>query len=237
MLTDTGVPSHGGVSDFPLARDFAMGLDRRGGGSMISPWYVTVSVAAGAAVLLGAGTSSAQDAMVYRWVDDEGGVHFTQGRESIPAAYRAGAVPLGSVGGVQSPGAEPGQAEPAAEPPAPATPPAPARPEAQRPPPPPPPPPPPNAPERLALDELLEKARTTDQYLVIGEAYLRLGLPLAAKTCASKAAAAAVSSRDWDRVAGAYGALGDTQASSEARQRSERLRQEERVIENIIRPR
>lgn len=203
---------------------------------MIFFGYVAVAALVGAAVLLTPATSSAQDAIVYRWVDDEGGVHFTQGRESIPAPYRAGAVPLGSVGGGESPKAGPGEAERAAEPPAPATPPAPARPEAQRPPPPP-PPPPPNAPERLALDELLEKARTTDQYLVIGEAYLRLGLPLAAKTCTSKAAAVAVSSRDWDRVAGAYGALGDAQASSEARQRSERLRQEEQVIENIIRPR
>jgi hypothetical protein len=186
--------------------------------------HATLAGVMGAALLYsyGARAASANDT-VYRWVDDQGGVHFTQ-REDIPAPYRGKAVPLGSAAGQPPPGATQSQPERATGP----TPP---------PPPPPPPatprqPPPPTAPERVALDELLEKAQTTDQYLVIGEAYLRLGLPLAAKTCATKAAAVAKTSPEWARVADAYAAIGDAPASSEARKKSEQVQQQERALQN-----
>lgn len=191
-------------------------------------WRATVAALVGGTLLFSAGAAWAEDDTVYRWVDDQGSAHFTQGRENIPAAYRAKAVPLGSVVGEPS-RPSPSQAERAPEravlpPPPPAAPPASPR-----------QPPPPNAPERVALDELLEKAQTTDQYLVLGEAYLRLGLPLAAKTCANKGAAVARTSGEWARVADAYGAIGETAASGDARKRSDQLRQQERALQNLSR--
>jgi hypothetical protein len=181
----------------------------------------------GGALLLAAAVVRAEDDIVYRWVDDQGSAHFTQGRENIPAPYRTKAVPLGSVFGEQSqPPPTPGQAGRAPEhvPPPPAAPPASPR-----------QPPPPGAPERVALDELLEKAQTTDQYLVLGGAYLSLGLPLAAKTCANKAAAVARTSGEWARLADAYAALGETAASGDARGRSDQLRQQERALQTLPR--
>jgi hypothetical protein len=189
-------------------------------------WRPTIAGLAGAALLLSAGAVSAEDSIIYRWVDDNGGVHFTQGRENIPPPHRSRAVPLGSVGGEQSSGPAPAPAE--------------RQPEPQPPPPPPLPtsqrkPPPPSAPERIALDELLTKAGTADEYLVIGEAYLRLGLPLATKTCADKAALVAATSGEWARVADAYAAIGQAAASNEARNKSEQLRQQERALQNLSR--
>jgi hypothetical protein len=186
----------------------------------------TIAWLAGAALLLSAGAVLAEDSIVYRWVDDNGNVHLTQGRENIPTPYRLRAQPLGSVGGEPSPGPAPAPAE--------------SRPDPQPPPPPAPPaaqrkPPPPNAPERLALDELLAKAATTDEYLVIGEAYLRLGLPLATKTCADKAALVAATSGEWARVADVYAAIGQAAASSEARNKSEQLLHQERALQNLSR--
>ncbi len=180
-------------------------------------WRATVAGLAAAALVLSTGAASADDDIVYRWVGDDGSVHFTQGRENIPPSYRAKAVPLGSVAGEQPPDPKPSQPERTAEPAVPPPPPAPPTIQRQ--------PPPPTAPERIALDELLEKAQTTDQYLVIGNAYLRLGLPLATKTCADKAALVAATSGEWGRVADAYAAIGHAAASSEARKKSEELRQ------------
>jgi hypothetical protein len=190
-------------------------------------WRTTVAALVGG-LLFSAGAAWAEDDTVYRWLDDQGSAHFTQGRENIPAPYRAKAVPLGSVVGEPS-RPLPSQAERAPEravlpPPPPAAPPASLR-----------QPPPPSAPERVALDELLEKAQTTDQYLVLGGAYLRLGLPLAAKTCANKGAAVARTSGEWGRVADAYAALGETATSGDARKRSEQLRQQEQAIQNLPR--
>lgn len=179
---------------------------------------------AGVALACSTSAASAEDDTLYRWLDDQGSVHLTQGRENIPAPYRAKAVPIGSVTAEPPPSPAPGSGERAAERAVPPPPPAPPR-----------QPPPPNAPERLAVDELLEKARTTDQYLVIGEAYLRLGLPLAANTCANKAAEVAATSREWTRVADAYATLGNAAASSAARSKSEQLRQQERAIQNLPR--
>ncbi len=174
-----------------------------------------------AGLLLGPSAALGADDTLYRWVDGQGGVHLTQGQEDIPAPYRTKAVPLGSVAGEPPASPTPSSPEPAVER---AVPPAPSAAPRQ--------PPPPNAPERVAVDELLEKARTTDQYLVIGEAYLRLGLPLAAKTCADKAAAVAVTSREWGRVADAYAVVGDAAASREARKKSEQSRQQESAVKS-----
>jgi hypothetical protein len=191
------------------------------------PWRATVAGVVGGALLLGTVVAWADDDTVYRWVDDQGSPHFTQGRENIPAPYRAKAVPLGSVTGEQSSPSKPSQAERAPEGAVPARPAAPPASAPQ--------PPPPGAPERVALDELLEKAQTTDQYLVLGGAYLRLGLPLAAKTCANKGAAVARTSGEWGRVADAYAAIGETTASGDARKRSDQLRQQERALQNLSR--
>ena len=190
-------------------------------------WHMTAAGLLAAALVLSTGAVSANDDTVYRWIGEDGSLHFIQGRENIPPLHRAKAVPLGSIGREQSPGprASPAEqpAERAAVPPLPAV-------SAKQP-----QPPPPDAPERIALDELMEKAQTADQYLVIGEAYLRLGLPLAAKSCADKAATVAATSDEWGRVAGAYTAVGEPVASNEARSKSERLLQVERALQNLTR--
>jgi hypothetical protein len=55
--------------------------------------FVTVLVlAAGAAMLAGPHAAAAQ---VFRWLDDEGSIHYSQGIESIPPRYRATAVIIG----------------------------------------------------------------------------------------------------------------------------------------------
>ena len=47
------------------------------------------------AVLLVLWQSGRADAQIYRWVDDNGVPHFTDGIDSVPDRYRARAVPLG----------------------------------------------------------------------------------------------------------------------------------------------
>jgi len=180
----------------------------------------TIAGLAGATLLLSAGTGPAQEDIVYRWVDDDGTVHFTQGQQSIPPRFRPRAVPLGSVGGARPPAAGSGEALKVPEPIAPVAPPPPVR---QR------PPAPLNAPERVAVDEAYEKARTTEQYLAVSQGYLGLGLPLGAKSAADSAARVAVTSRDWEGVANTYAAIGETAAAAAARKKAEQLSQQERA--------
>jgi hypothetical protein len=51
--------------------------------------------AALAALLLGLGVATAAHAQLYRWVNEQGEVHFTQGLADIPERFRAGAKLLG----------------------------------------------------------------------------------------------------------------------------------------------
>jgi hypothetical protein len=175
---------------------------------------------ASATLLLGVVPAPAADDVLYRWVDDAGGVHFTQGRENVPALFRSGAVALGSVGAGPSPPPVPGQTDRAAEPPPPPAP--PAGPGAQR------KPAPLNAPERAAVDEAYENARTTDQYLAVSQGYLGLGLPLGAKSAADSAARVARTPREWEGVANTYAAIGDAKGAGEARKKAEELLRRER---------
>jgi len=175
---------------------------------------------AAVSVALGVPASQAQSDIVYRWADEEGSVHFTQGLGSVPERFRSSAIPLGSVGEGMAP---PVAAKEAPAPPPPPTAPPSARRGGQL------KPPPPNAPERAILDEAYSNARTADQYLAVGKAYLRFGLPLAAKSATDKAALVAITSADWARVADAYDEIGQSQASSDARRKSAQLLQEEQA--------
>ena len=168
----------------------------------------------------------AQDGVLYRWRDDAGQVHLTQGRDQIPERFRVSAQPLGQVGPAPPapvsddpvpgpPGKTPGEAAPGA--PAAAKP--PGEPEKR----PAPTPPPPSSPQRRALDEQLSEARTSSAYLAAGAEYLALGLPLGARTAAAKAAAVARSSREWEALAQFYATLGDEKAAGEAKLKAARL--------------
>jgi predicted aspartyl protease len=49
------------------------------------------------------------EAQIYRWVDDNGVPHFADGIDSVPAPYRAKAVPLGMKNSPSAPAASTGQ--------------------------------------------------------------------------------------------------------------------------------
>src|SRR5207245_7410693 len=57
------------------------------------------------AVLLVLWQSGRADAQIYRWVDDNGVPHFTDGIDSVPDRYRSKAVPLGMRVGPPAPAA------------------------------------------------------------------------------------------------------------------------------------
>lgn len=152
---------------------------------------------------------STSSTMLYRWIDDTGAVHFTQGLENVPNAFRGRATPLGDV-------EEPPPSPPSA---APAPPPVPTvqTPSASK------APPPPGAPERNIVDDLLETAQTSLQYVAAAQGYARLRLPLGAKTALQKAAEKAATAADWNAIADCYDLIGETKLGSEARQRARRL--------------
>jgi hypothetical protein len=177
----------------------------------------------------GAGPAAASEDTLYRWVDGSGAVHFTQGLASVPEPYRRTATPLGSVGApppVPPPAAAPGPApapEPVPPPPvAPALPPVAPAPRPIT-------PAPVGSPERNRVDDLLSSARTARQYLAAADGYLRLGLPLGARTAVAKAAAVARSAEEWRLVASAWAGLGDEAAAAQARKRAEQAAEWERV--------
>jgi hypothetical protein len=173
----------------------------------------------GIALLTVAPCVSSETHTLYRWVDETGGVHFTQGLAEVPARFRRSAVPLGAVGAPPPPSvvAPPREPPPAAVSPSPAPPALPAR-----------KPPPPGDPERNAVDDILFKARTTPEYLAAAEGYARLGLPLGAKTALQKAADAAKTSAHWKAVAKGYNLIGETKAAGEAGRKAEGLAEWER---------
>ena len=173
----------------------------------------------GIALLTVAPHASGESHTLYRWVDETGGVHFTQGLAEIPARFRRSAVPLGAVGvppppTVVAPEAPPREPPPAAVKPVPAVP--------TR------PPPPQGHPERNAVDDILFRARTTPEYLAAAEGYARLGLPMQAKPAVRMAANAAKTSAHWKAVAKGYGLIGETKLEEEAGRKAEALAEQER---------
>jgi len=167
--------------------------------------WLAAALLAGVALLLQPPPPvQAEENTVYRWVDDGGITHLVQGLNAVPPRYRARAIPLGSMSGL----------EPATR--------APELPEAG------PKPPGPDDPERGKIDEELSRARTAAEALAAGRAYLRMGLPLAATSAANKAAGLARTAGDWERIADAYDAIGRTESSLEARRKAAELRREDR---------
>jgi len=174
-------------------------------------------LAVGLVLCLALGSPRAEDGMLYRWVDESGHVHFTQGLGAVPEPHRRAAIPIGSVTAPPPPVPPAPEAKPAIPPePAPTVP-------------APPSPPPVGAPERNAVDDLLSSARTARQYIAAAEGYLRLGLPLGARTATTKAAAVARTAEDWRLVSGVWTTLGDVPAATAARQRAEALAEAERA--------
>jgi hypothetical protein len=182
--------------------------------------YAIVSMLASVALLLSAGTARGQDDVVYRWVDDDRIVNFTQGLGSVPQRHVPRAVALGSMSGGVPPKEAPPPGE--AQSPASTTPPSPTPPQ----------PAPRSTPDRAAADEALANARTTDQFLAASRTYtgLALGLAVAAKTAIDRATMVATTSQDWDRIAKAYADIGQGEPASDARKKSEQLLQQERAI-------
>ena len=176
-----------------------------------------------AGLVLLAATAFADDDVLYRWRDETGQVHYTQGRSAIPERFRAAAVPMGAVTSPAPAPAPPKDAAPAPPREAEKAVDSPAEKRV-----PPRTPPSPRSPERRALDERLESARTTSASLGAGAEYLAMGLPLGAKTAANKAASQAQSAADWKALADFYDSLGDADAAAKARRRSAELAEWER---------
>jgi hypothetical protein len=160
--------------------------------------------------LLGAGPAGADSSTVlYRWIDDSGSVHFTQGLENVPNGFRGRATPLGAV--TAPPPPPPPPDPPQAPVPAVQAPPAPKA------------PPPPGAPERNVVDDMLSNARTSLEYAAAAEGYAKLGLPLGAKTALDKAAQRATTAAHWSAIAKIYGLIGETKDAVEAQRKADQL--------------
>jgi hypothetical protein len=191
------------------------------------PFPALAAAAAVAATLALAAPAAAQ---LYRWTDEQGNVHYTQGLYSIPERHRGSArlvappeppaAPPAPAPAAPAPGT-PGAATPAPGAAAPgqpgATPPAPGAPaprgEAAA------------SPQLIQqLDEELRRAVTAGDILAVGQRFLANGARDKAREAAARAAEVARTRDEWFAVAGLYRHLGFREEAEAAMSRAAETR-------------